>query len=190
MVVGALTFLGGVLSIILPLIDFPGFDDHDIVYFIILAFGQFFAGALYFVYGRRANDGRMANIVHVLSRFVEVIGMAAIISGVCSTAASMYPDIDLDAFFAGAVSSIIVGLILIILPTRIVDGRRAFVDKAIWTILLIAFLVLFLVSLLEVIGVDNVVAGAIGILTYIFMIILLFDPEVEVSMGIRAEEDL
>ncbi len=190
MVVGALTFLGGVLTIILPFLDLAGLEDYDAVYFVILAIGEFISGAMYFVCGKKVNDGQKSKMIDILSYFTKVIGAAAIISGVFSTAAAMYPDLDIGTFFAGAISSIVVGLILIIISTRIKDGRRQFVDKVIWTILLIAFMILFLVSLMEVIGVDSVVAGAIGVLTYIFMVIILFDPEVEVAMGIRTEENL
>ncbi len=189
-VVGALTLLGGILTVILPFLHLSGLENYDTVYFVILAIGEFISGALYFVYGKKVDDGHISKMIDVLSYFTKVVGVAAIVSGVCSTAAAMYPDTDIGTFFAGAISSIVVGLILIITSTRIKDGRRQFIDKAIWTILLIAFMILFLVSLMEVIGVDSVVAGAIGVLTYVFMIIVLFDPEVEVAMGIRAEENL
>jgi len=112
MVVGALTFLGGVLTIILPFLDLAGLEDYDAVYFVILAIGEFISGAMYFVCGKKVNDGQKSKMIDILSYFTKVI------------------------------------------------------------------------------GVDSVVAGAIGILTYIFMIIILFDPEVEVAMGIRTEENL
>lgn len=186
-IVGVLTFIGGILTIVAPFLHLEGLDDYEDVYFYILAVGELTSGALYFVYGRKVTGGQIVKMVDVLSYFSRVIGVAAIVSGVCSTAAAMYPSLDIGTFFAGAISSIVVGLILIILSTRVNDGRKEFIDKVIWTILLIAFMVLFLVSLMEVIGVDNVIAGAIGVLTYVFMIIILFDPEVEVAMGIREE---
>jgi len=190
MIVGAITLLGGILTIILPIADVEGYSDRDIAYFIILAIGEIIAGLLYFIYGRRANAGRITKQIDVLTQFVKVVGLAAIISGVFSTAASIYPDIDLGTFFAGAISSIIIGVILLVISILIKDGRKSILDKLLWTALLIAFLSLFLISLLEILAVDNVVAGAVGVLTYVFMVILLFEPEVELSMGIRTEENL
>jgi hypothetical protein len=190
MIVGAITLLGGILTIILPIADVEGYSDRDIAYFIILAIGEIIAGLLYFIYGRRANAGRITKQIDVLTQFVKVVGLTAIISGVFSTAASIYPDIDLGTFFAGAISSIIIGVILLVISILIKDGRKSILDKLLWTALLIAFLSLFLISLLEILAVDNVVAGAVGVLTYVFMVILLFEPEVELSMGIRTEENL
>ena len=189
MVVGILMILGGVLTLIIPFAKVAGFEDYDLVYFIILAVGEFISGALYFIYGKRANDGTIYRKVDILAYFVKVVGVTAIISGVCSTAASMYPSLDIGTFFAGAISSIVIGLILIVCAMKINDNKKTFFDKVIWTVLLIAFMSLFLISLLEVIGVDNVVAGAVGVLTYVYMVILLFDPDVEMAMGIRAEDN-
>lgn len=189
MVVGVLTILGGILTIAIPILGLEGFEDYDTIYFVILAVGEFISGALYFVYGKKANDGTISKKIDILAYFVRVVGVTAIISGVFSTVAAMYPELDIGTFFAGAISSIVIGLILILAATKVNDNKKSLVDKIIWTILLIAFLSLFLISLMEVIGVDNVVAGAIGILTYVYMIILLFDPEVEIAMGIRSEDN-
>lgn len=88
-----------------------------------------------------------------------------------------------------AIVTIIIGLIIIFISTRINDGKQTTGDKIIWVLLLIFFILDIISSILSIIdGFDplmlsQIITGICYTIVYIFMVLLLFDSDVKKEMG-------
>ncbi len=89
------------------------------------------------------------------------------------------------ADLASGIIDIIIGIIVVWAAGKINDGKETTIDKIIWIILLVLFVVYFLVSFIAIFTTDiiSLIANLCGAIIYLFMIAYLFDNDVKKAMG-------
>ena len=153
-------------------IDFSG---------IIVAIGLIITAVIYFKYGSQVRSGAISAKIDILASFVNVVGVISIVNGVFQIIAGVAGGAGL---IGNGVINIIIGLIICFCGKKINDGKETTLDKIIWIILLVIFIIELLLNIVALIGFPiGTILGICGIIIYIFMLTLLFDGEVKKEMG-------
>jgi len=173
--------LGGIAVIVLGAVS-PA-QGYNLTYYVITGIGAIICGALMLMYGMKIRNGEISAKIDILAQFVRIIGVVTIIGGIFSAAASIALNGDLGSAVIAAIINIIVGLIIIFIASKINDGKQTTGDKIIWIILLIAFVLCLLGAILEIISIVLIINGICDLIIYVFMLMLLFDPEVKSEMN-------
>ncbi len=188
-VIGIVSLLAGIIAIV------KGALAEDIAFgAMIAAVGTILYGLLILGIGLPIYRGEDTNSLSILGKFVRVIGLATIVVGVFAGAGMIF-DGTLGAGISEIVIGLIFGLILIWVATKILDGTVDLMDKIIWFILLIVFIVLTIFSLVGIItpfigGLDLLDAVFIAVLSlcqfilYGFLLIAVLSNDVKKAMGI------
>jgi hypothetical protein len=140
-------------------------------------------------YGIKVLNGVISEKIDILAAYVRVVGVITIINGIFLAIAMVIIGADLLSEAIGAIISIIVGLIIIFISTKINDGKQSTGDKIIWILLLIFFIIDVIASILSIIAgfdpfsLSTIVTGICATIAYLFMLILLFDSDVKKEMG-------
>jgi len=185
MIVGLIQIIGGIITIILGAISDTGLTSS----LIVVGIGSIIVGAIIFVYGSKVRNGTISAKIDVLAGFVRMVGITTIVSGIFSAIALMAAGLDVVAGIGSILVTIIIGLIILFIAGKVNDGKQTTGDKIIWIILLLAFIIMFVVYLLGVIGslmildIPDLITSICEVIIYIFMLILLFDGEVKKEMG-------
>lgn len=185
-IIGILEIIGGIFSIA------DGFvkDEVNTNFAIVIGIGAIVCGCILAFFALKVRKGIISAKIDILAIFVRVVGITTILSGIFFIIAEIIlnPE-DLTAQIIGGVISIVIGLIIVFISSKINDGKQTTGDKIIWVLLLIFFILDIISSVLMVIGAINplslsqIVTGICYALAYLFMIILLFDSDVRKEMG-------
>lgn len=153
-------------------IDFSG---------IIVAIGLIITAVIYFKYGSQVRSGAISAKIDILASFVNVVGVISIVNGVFQIIAGVAGGAGL---IGNGVINIIIGLIICFCGKKINDGKETTLDKIIWIILLVVFVIEILANIVMLIGFPiGTLMGICGIIIYVFMTLLLLDGEVKKAMG-------
>ena len=153
-------------------IDFSG---------IIVAIGLIITAVIYFKYGSQVRSGAISAKIDILASFVNVVGVISIVNGVFQIIAGVAGGAGL---IGNGVINIIIGLIICFCGKKINDGKETTLDKIIWIILLVIFVIEILANIVMLIGFPiGTLMGICGIIIYVFMTLLLLDGEVKKAMG-------
>ncbi len=171
--------VGGIATIVLGAVS----DDYNLTYCVVIGIGEIICGALMLMYGMKVRSGVISAKIDILAQFVRIIGVVTIIGGIFGAIAPVAVGADLGTAIVSAIISIIIGLIIIFIGSKINDGKQTTGDKIIWVILLIAFILCILAAIIEMISIIGIINGICDLIIYIFMLLLLFDPEVKREMN-------
>lgn len=171
MVLAVLELIGAVVAIVASFNPF-------VIGNLLVGIGALICAVLYFAFAKKVAT--MAKI-DILANYIILFGLINIIGGVFSVVVSI----------GAAIVGIIIGVIVILVGKRINDGQVDTLDKIIWIVLMLLFILSFIGSLGMFIGIGGdilnilvVVASAVAnLVVSIFMILLLLDPEVKQKMG-------
>ena len=153
-------------------IDFSG---------IIVAIGLIITAVIYFKYGSQVRSGAISAKIDILASFVNVGGVISIVNGVFQIIAGVAGGAGL---IGNGVINIIIGLIICFCGKKINDGKETTLDKIIWIILLVVFIIEILANIVMLIGFPiGTLMGICGIIIYVFMTLLLLDGDVKKAMG-------
>ena len=153
-------------------IDFSG---------IIVAIGLIITAVIYFKYGSQVRSGAISAKIDILASFVNVVGVISIVNGVFQIIAGVVGGAGL---IGNGVINIIIGLIICFCGKKINDGKETTLDKIIWIILLVVFIIEILANIVMLIGFPiGTLMGICGIIIYVFMTLLLLDGDVKKAMG-------
>lgn len=153
-------------------IDFSG---------IIVAIGLIITAVIYFKYGSQVRSGAISAKIDILASFVNVVGVISIVNGVFQIIAGVAGGAGL---IGNGVINIIIGLIICFCGKKINDGKETTLDKIIWIILLVVFVIEILANIVMLIGFPiGTLMGICGIIIYVFMTLLLLDGDVKKAMG-------
>lgn len=153
-------------------IDFSG---------IIVAIGLIITAVIYFKYGSQVRSGAISAKIDILASFVNVVGVISIVNGVFQVIAGVAGGAGL---IGNGVINIIIGLIICFCGKKINDGKETTLDKIIWIILLVVFIIEILANIVMLIGFPiGTLMGICGIIIYVFMTLLLLDGDVKKAMG-------
>jgi hypothetical protein len=187
-IIGVITVIGGIITVVLGAMGYE-FEAGDNVYKFALgtavaAIGTIIYGCMQFGYGKKVRDGTVSAKIDILAAFVKLVGVGTIVTGIFSAIGTVMNGDEIGTGIVSAIISIVIGLIIIWIGTKINDGKQTLGDKIIWVILLIAFILCLIAAILEIITIIGIITGICELIIYVFMLILLFDPEVKSEMGI------
>ena len=153
------------------------------IYFagIIIAIGLLITSVIYFKYGSSVRSGAISAKIDILASFVNVIGVIAIINGFFNVIAGIA---GASGYVGSGIIGIILGLVICYCGKKINDGKETTLDKILWIILLVIFVIEILANIVMLIGFPiGTLMGICGIIIYVFMTLLLLDGEVKKAMG-------
>lgn len=153
------------------------------IYFagIIIAIGLLITSVIYFKYGSSVRSGAISAKIDILASFVNVIGVIAIINGFFNVIAGIA---GASGYVGSGIIGIILGLVICYCGKKINDGKETTLDKILWIILLVIFVIEILANIVMLVGFPiGTLMGICGIIIYVFMTLLLLDGEVKKAMG-------
>ena len=179
---GLLLLIIALLSIVFSIITvfaLDGYKDAEMVKKILWIVGAVLGAAIYAILGLGIKNGKcmvqiggffsdVTSKFGVLVAITAGVGIADVVSGVFATI----------AFGAGNVSSIVVGILLILVAWLMLDGGKV-ANNVIWIILLIIYIIGIIFSLLACLA----LIGIPMLLLYIMLLLFLLSPEVKSKMG-------
>ena len=170
-------------------------DGSDIqVANIIVAVGTLIGGFLYLAFAQRVRGQTGSNIISdklgvsggalndkfdIICEFVKVFAMVRIVGGVFEIIGGIFN----NALLANGVIDIIIGVIALFLYKKITDGKDSVVDKIVWIILLILFLLTIIGGLLLCITIIGIPLGICALIIGVFMFMGLLDNDVKAKFG-------
>ena len=177
LVVGFILIFSAIFSIAMGFIDVSddlkeGIDNW-MPYCVVGGIGSLICALLYTFFALKVNNGTYSQKIVILEKYVRIVGITMIIDGIFAGAASI----------VGAIVGILIGLLIVFISTKINDGKETVGDSIIWIILLIAFIILLIVSILEFFTLILIIDGIAHLFIALFMIAFLFDPEVKKKMN-------
>lgn len=185
MILAVVEAIAAILMIVLSFMDIEDLKKYSTAYFIIVAVGALIAACLYFTFGKKVRNGEVSNKIDILAQYVKIVGIVTIVGGICTAVAEAVglDDVSFGAALGGAVISIILGLIIMFIASKINDGKQTTGDKIIWIILLVLFVLLIIAAVGEIITIIGAPVGICDLIIYVFMLTLLVDPEVKSEMN-------
>ena len=185
MILAVVEAIAAILMIVLSFMDIEDLKKYSTAYFIIVAVGALIAACLYFTFGKKVRNGEVSNKIDILAQYVKIVGIVTIVGGICGAVAEAVglDDVSFGAALGGAVISIILGLIIMFIASKINDGKQTTGDKIIWIILLVIFVLLIIAAVGEIITIIGAPIGICDLIIYVFMLTLLVDPEVKSEMN-------
>ncbi len=177
--IGIIQIVLGVVNIVLGAlgVEVDG-EEIDLVEGVVNGIGTIIIGFLYFGFGKAVRSGEISTKWDILVRFIYLFGMQLIISGIFTYSA------DAVDWAVQIVVGIILGLIVFWIVKRMTDGKTDTLDKIIWILLLLIFIISAIVDILAMLAFPvGTIMGIAGFIVDAFMIICLLDNEVKAKMG-------
>lgn len=176
-VVAIVEVIAAIINIVVAATADDGIDFSG----IIVAIGLIITAVIYFKYGSQVRSGAISAKIDILASFVNVVGVISIVNGVFQIIAGVAGGAGL---IGNGVINIIIGLIICFCGKKINDGKETTLDKIIWIILLVVFIIEILANIVMLIGFPiGTLMGICGIIIYVFMTLLLLDGDVKKAMG-------
>lgn len=185
-IVGTAFFFIGILMIIAALLQLvDGFTMEgglgEQVGYIIAAIGAIIAAVMYFKFGNKVRTNAITGKLNILGNYILVVGGATVVSAIFAAIGGIISDIS----FWGSVISFILGLIVVWAGKKVLDGKETTIDKILWIILTVLFVLLFISSFINIFGGDiiTILVSICSAIVYLFMLCYMFDGEVKKGMG-------
>ena len=194
---GLALLLLAIVSIVMAIVTivWEVVDGGDIILAnVIMAVGTLIGGFLYLAFAQRVRGQSGSNIVSdklgvsggalndkfdIVCEFVKVYAMVRIVAGVFEIIAGILN----NSLLANGVIDIIIGLIVLFLYKKITDGKDSLVDKIVWIILLILFLLTIIGGVIALFGIITIPLGICMMIIGVFMFMALLDKDVKAKFG-------
>ena len=142
----------GILFIIAALVQLVGaFSEEgwtNKLGAVIAAIGAILAAILYFKYGNSVRKEELTGKLNILGSYVLVVGVTTVIVNIFAAIGGIIGEIS----FWDSLIMVILGIIVIWAGKKITDGKETTIDKILWIILTIVFLVLFVLNFVGIFG--------------------------------------
>ena len=187
LIVGVLLIISAIFSIAMGFIDVDADTKGDVkdwmLYCVVGGIGSLICAALYTMFALKVFNGSMTAKIEILANYVRIVGLTFALGGIFDAVASIVGGLDVGASIVGAIIAVIIGLIIMFIASKIHDGKETVGESIIWIILLIAFIILLVVSILELFTLVGIIDGIAHIIIALFMIAFLFDADVKKKMN-------
>lgn len=191
--VGTAFTIIGILFIIAALVQLVGaFSEEgwtNILGAVIAAIGAILAAILYFKYGNSVRKEELTGKLNILGSYVLVVGVTTVIVNIFAAIGGIIGKIS----FWDSLIMVILGIIVIWAGKKITDGKETTIDKILWIILTIVFLVLFVLNFVGIFGsfgsgealtiIISFITSVCYAVVFLFMLLYMFDGEVKKGMG-------
>lgn len=187
-ILGAVSLLAGIIGIVNGALADPIATGS-----VVAAVGTLLFGVLILGIGLPVYRGEESDRLTILGMFVRFVGLAVIVVGIFSGAGQII-DENLATGLGFIIVQVILGLILIWIAGRIVDGSVDTLDRIVWIILLVVFAILVVVSLVGIITpffndlalLDLAIAVVLSVcqfVLYAFLLVSILSDDVRLAMG-------
>lgn len=187
-VIGAVSMLAGIIGIVKGVLA-----DPIATGIVVAAVGTILYGVLILGVGLPVYKGEESDKLTILGMFVRFVGLATIVVGVFTGAGQIIDD-SLAVGVTTIVIQAVLGLVLIWIAGRIVDGSVDTLDRIVWIILLVVFAILTVFALVgifipffaELAVLDllvEVVLSLCQFILYAFLLVSVLSNEVKSAMG-------
>jgi len=195
-IVGLITLIMGIATAVAGVVDADGgwLKASAVCYGIAaLIFGIMILG-----YGLKIRKSSMDQVA-VLSGLIKVIGVATILAALFNAVGAFLStnntgDIG-GAVIAGISSmivSIVIGIILIWIASKVAGKSKNVISKLLWIILVVVFLILAILSLINIFnqhfsdiqGILAAISAICMFIVYLYCFIATLSKDVKTSMGI------
>jgi hypothetical protein len=188
-VIGAISLIMGIVGIVNGALADPIATGSVVASAGTLAFGALILGV-----GLPVYKGEESNKLNILGMFVRFVGLAIIVLGIFTGAGQIIDD-SLSAGIVYIVVQVVLGLVLMWIAGRIVDGSVDTLDKIIWIVLLVVFAILTIFFLYGIIApflvdgyvlIDAVIAAIESLCYFIlaaFLLVSVLSEDVKSAMG-------
>ena len=187
MVVGMILVIDAILTIVLGFVDVnddlkEGIDNWTI-YCVLGGIGSLICAVLYTMFAMKVYNGVYSEKIVILERYVMIVGLTIALGGVFNAIASIAGGEDVGVALVAAVISVAIGLLIMFIATKINDGKQTVGDSIIWILLLIAFIIVMILSILMLFSLSSIIDGIAHLIIALFMIAFLFDADVKKKMN-------
>ena len=187
LVVGLILVIDAILTIVFGFVDVnddmkEGIDNWTI-YCVLGGIGSLICAVLYTMFAMKVYNGVYSEKIVILERYVMIVGLTIALGGVFNAIASIAGGEDVGVALVAAVISVAIGLLIMFIATKINDGKQTVGDSIIWIILLIAFIIVMILSILMLFSLSSIIDGIAHLVIALFMIAFLFDPDVKKKMN-------
>ena len=172
--VGIITMILGVVMIVLAVTS----DEYDTVFGALSGVGALISGFIYFGLGKDVRNGTISDKWDILTRFVLCVAMVTIIQSILGIGGTSGEQI------GSTIIGVIIGLIIFFVYKKMTDGKATTVDKIIWILLVIIFIIEIILNIIALLAFPiGTLMGICGIIIYCFMLITVLDNDVKAKMG-------
>ena len=187
LVVGLILVIDAILTIVFGFVDVnddmkEGIDNWTI-YCVLGGIGSLICAVLYTMFAMKVYNGVYSEKIVILERYVMIVGLTIALGGVFNAIASIAGGEDVGVALVAAVISVAIGLLIMFIATKINDGKQTVGDSIIWIILLIAFIIVMILSILMLFSLSSIIDGIAHLIIALFMIAFLFDADVKKKMN-------
>ena len=187
MVVGMILVIDAILTIVLGFVDVnddmkEGIDNWTI-YCVLGGIGSLICAVLYTMFAMKVYNSVYSEKIVILERYVMIVGLTIALGGVFNAIASIAGGEDVGVALVAAVISVAIGLLIMFIATKINDGKQTVGDSIIWILLLIAFIIVMILSILMLFSLSSIIDGIAHLIIALFMIAFLFDADVKKKMN-------
>ena len=185
--VGIILIIDAVLTIVLGFVDVnddlkEGIDNWT-AYCVVSGIGSLICALLYAAFAFKVYKGEYSEKIVILEKYVRIVGLTIALGGVFNAIASIAGGQDIGGAIVGAIILLIIGLMIMFISTKINDGKQTVGDKVIWILLLIAFIIVLIASVLSMFSLAGIIDGIAHFIIALFMIAFLFDSDVKSKMN-------
>lgn len=185
--VGIILIIDAVLTIVLGFVDVnddlkEGIDNWT-AYCVVSGIGSLICALLYAGFAFKVYKGEYSEKIVILEKYVRIVGLTIALGGVFNAIASIVGGQDIGGAIVGAIILLIIGLLIMFISTKINDGKQTVGDKVIWILLLIAFIIVLIASVLSMFSLAGIIDGIAHFIIALFMIAFLFDSDVKSKMN-------
>ena len=196
LIMAIVSIVMGIISAVWEVVD----GDTIIVANIITAIGSIIAGFLYLAFAQRVrgktgsnafsdklgvSGGALNDKFSIIVEFVHVFAMAVIVTGIFTVIGGIVDLIQSTGqnTIVSGIITIIIGFIVLWLYKKITDGKDSIVDKIVWIILIVVFVLYIIAGLLLCLTIIGIPLGICYLIIGIFMFLGLLDSDVKAKFG-------
>ena len=184
-IVGILMIISALLTIICGVVD-DEMNDH-VIGWVILGIGSLICALVYFAFGKSVKSGEVSDKFDIVTKFVYVVGYTTIIGGVFAALCGFGFD-DIGGYLVSGIISIVLGFVILWIHKKITDGNISTLDRIMWILLLVIFVICFISSFFGIGGSGlalavNIIVAICDIVIYLFMIAFMLDNSVKAKFG-------
>ncbi len=183
-VVGLMLLFDALITILSAFTDLGGLlIKGEMKYCLIAGGGEAIGAMIYIVNAHRVMKGSYGSKLGVLSYYIITVGLTTMIVGISSGIAQFIDSGTLDFAIVMLAIYFIIGMIVMSIGLIIRNGRRSIGKKIIRYILIVAFVIMLLFCFLPAETETDLIDYIAHLIIALFMLMLLYDPEVKMEMG-------
>jgi MFS family permease len=174
--------LGGFIE---DIVVVPDYVTDKQMFCLVIGIGSLLSAIIYGMNAHKVMSKKLTRL-EVLRNYVMTVGICTTIGGVFSGLALYLFTNEPASGILIAVITIIIGLIVVGIASVLANGKKGFLKKVIWAILVIAFVLMALNALIEADNYWEFAEDIAHLLLAVFMLAFITDSDVRKEMGAKS----